>query len=742
MDSNETDEQHGRLGRLFAALVGTGAPDPGDAPEAPTVSEGGIRAAAETSRLDLESLSQSLAASSHPVRALRRFVADVRERAGDAGSGPAPSAFETYLAERLEEAGVERAEEGDPSLRVVRPRTSGLFYLRIEDERVSWASKLRVLRIEAALNGAALAERALPDPDAAALDELVRLEARCARSVIAQAPELAARREVPARGEWAVRQAISEVVESARLPHRLIARFRVNVAGGLTALELDAVPASAWPATAFVDGLGVVPATKEMRRRAASDYNLRVGIFLAAYALMVAPELDEVWVAAVEDGPAEHVCRYSARLTRALLEEVDLTGPVDPWVLMRAAGANLNERDRTLEPVRQGFSLEDERLCPPRRWDAVELSEAELGPRAARELGAKTRDGLGVDEDARRIHAADELVRSLGDSTAQNVRALLDLAEQDPDAPDVRDAALRCVRELVEGALEDDPLAIVGSFVHGDPLEQGVAAATTAFREQRLDDAERLALDALASADATLAADGDGVCRRAFESYADRVLYNRLIAPAGTACLPLSHAYPEAHLLVSACALARGDAQAALDHARHASTAAPLSTQVSLHLSHCLEASGDLAGATDELRRLLSFAHDGETIGAAYLRMAQLQWQAGNVVPAQACYQLACARVGTPVLVAGLAAIALIGHVGDASETSLDADQVRRALSSQGIPFAPTEEVGAVLMGASAASVDAELFGVARDVVRSLCSVLRDDVLFGVYRSLEGEPDR
>ena len=30
----------------------------------------------------------------------------------------------------------------------------------------------------------------------------------------------------------------------------------------------------------------------------------------------------------------------------------------------------------------------------------------------------------------------------------------------------------------------------------------------------------------------------------------------------------------------------------------------------------------------------------------------------------------------------------------------------------------------------------------ARDVLRSLCSILRDDALFGVLRSIEDEPDR
>ena len=169
---------------------------------------------------------------------------------------------------------------------------------------------------------------------------------------------------------------------------------------------------------------------------------------------------------------------------------------------------------------------------------------------------------------------------------------------------------------------------------------------------------------------------------------------------------------------------------------------APLSTQASLHLAQCLEAAGRAREAGDELRWLLSLAHDPESVGLGYLRMAQLQWQEGHVLAAQACYQLACARLGAPVLVAGLAVVALIGQVGGATEASLTAEQVERALRAEDIPLAPTEEVGTALMEASRAAVDAELFGVSRDVVRSLCSVLRDDVLFGVLRSLEDEPDR
>ena len=321
------------------------------------------------------------------------------------------------------------------------------------------------------------------------------------------------------------------------------------------------------------------------------------------------------------------------------------------------------------------------------------------------------------------------------------MRALLAAAEGAPE--DVREAALHCVGALIDGTLEDDPLAIAEALVNGDPLDQGVRRARESFYARDVETAEQRAREALSTPDGVGSyADGDGFAWRSFGTYADRVLYNRLVAPPGETCRLAPDAYLEGHLIVSACALARGDTGEALAHARLACEVAPLSSQASLHLAQCLEAAGEPRGAADELRRLLSLAHDPEAIGLGYLRMAQLQWQEGHVLAAQACYQLACSRLGAPVLVAGLAVVALIGHVGGASDATLTPEQVERALRAEDIPLAPTEEVGTVLMEASRAAVDTELFGVGRDVVRSLCSVLRDDILFGVYRSLEDEPDR
>ena len=207
-----------------------------------------------------------------------------------------------------------------------------------------------MLQIESALNAVLLASHALTSPNDAPLDAIVRAEQRVASSVAGQAREVAARLEGPVRGEWDVRYALAYGIEAFRLPHRLTARFRVNARAGLAAFELDLVPPEAWPRSAFVDGLGVVPATEQMRRRASGTYNARLAALVAGYALDAAPELGEVWVAGVIDTARDHVCLYSARMTRAALEAVDLGGAFDPSRCCAPAGRPSSSTRRAASP--------------------------------------------------------------------------------------------------------------------------------------------------------------------------------------------------------------------------------------------------------------------------------------------------------------------------------------------------------------------------------------------------------
>lgn len=728
----------GRLGRLFAALVNTD--NETGAADAP----GGD---GNTSVLDIEQLSDSLVVSPDPMALLAGFVVDVRARMDaaslpDAGDALPPSAFEAHLAARLVEAGLLETDVELPSLHVVRPRASGLFYLRVDDAETTHLARLRVLRIESALNAALLASLVVSDANDATVEELVRAEQRVARSITSQAREVAARADAPATGEWGVRRALSLGIESMRLPHRLTARFRANVALGVAAFEVDLVRPSVWPESAYVDGLGVVPATTEMRRRAATDYNARLAVLLAGFALAACPELREVWVAGVVDGPSSHSCLYSARLGRELVEGLDLDDVRDPLAVLRSAGAAISERDRTLAPVSQGFSLDDETLCPAWRHDPVELSDRELRDDRAAALGCRLVSGLGVDEAAGRRAVAREAVRELSGSTEANVRAVL-AAARASGRPDVLEAATRCVTSLIDGSLDDDPLAIEEALIAGDDLTLACARARERLAARDVEAAGRLAEDALLPVDGLGTYDGaDGTRWLAFGSYTERALYNRLVAAPGERAALVPAAYPEAHTIAAVCELARGRVDDALRHARRASELAPLSPQASLNLSQCLEAAGDADAAEQELSRLLSLAHDAESLGIGYLQMAQLQWQRGRVLAAQACYQRATRHLGAPALVAGLAVVALIGQVGSSAGSQLSPEKADAVLLAAGIPLAPTEAVTTALLEAARAATDAELFGVARDLVRSLVSLSRDDVTYGVLRSLEDEPDR
>ena len=741
--SDETSGR-GRLGRLFAALVSVDddpLPNVGeDSPDGASAPDG------NTTVLDIEGLSRSLAASPDPMALLSGLVVDVRGRIGADASGDSPvlppSPLEVHLATRLVEAGLLETDVELPSLHVVRPRTSDLFYLRLDESQVSYLALVRVICIEAALNSVLLASRVLPSPDDATLEEIVRAEQRVARSVTAQVADVASHADAPAVGEWDVRRALALGVESFRLPYRLTARFRVNVARGTAAFELDLVPPDAWAATCYVDGLGIVPATREMRRRAATDYNARLAVLAAGYAFAVAPQVSEVWIAGVVDTSSDHACYYSGTLRRSGLAEVDLTGSFDALAVLRAAGFALEEDDRTLSPVRQTFSLDDERLCPPERYDPPELSERTLGGAAASALGCARVDGLSANERAHRQRVASELVRELGDSTEKNVRMLLSAAREDGHE-DVLDAARRCASMLVEGTLPDDPLAIEEALVEGTDLARACSRARDALVSRDLDAAGRAVTEALLPVDGLGTYDDtDTVSWRSFGSYTDRALYNRLLARPGEECRLAPAPYLEAHMIAAAADIARGRVETAVAHARRAAEVAPLSSQASANLAQCLEAAGDTEAAEEELRRLLSLAHDPEGLGIGYLGMAQLQWQHGHVLAAQACYQRATRHLGAPALMAGLAVVALIGHVGLSAGSSLEGDQADSVLRAAGIPLAPTEEVGTALLEAARAATNAGVFTVARDLMRELCALSRDDVHFGMLRSIEDEPDR
>lgn len=713
----ENNDERSQLGRLFAAFVD----------EAAETAE-----ASAAAGFDVDKFGRELACAEDPFAFLASFA--VQARADECAC-----ALELRLAERLDEAGIFAEDVDMPEAHVVRPKTSGLFYVRVDEPELPYLAKLRIIGIEAALNAALLCQAILDEPAAASREDVIKAEQRISRSVAAQgSAPLAELEGEPELGEWHDRHAIAAGIECLRLPYRLQARFRVNAAEHVAAVECELIPPRLMPQDAYMDGLGVVQTTSAMRRRAATDYNLRIVVLVAAYVLTCASDIDRVYVAGTRDTASSHACYVSACIEREDIEGLDLAA-LEPVSLLRFLCAALDEREGELSPVAQGFSLDEALFCPKERFVRPELCDRKLRPGAAAALGCRRCGGLSIDARAGLREAGRIAASRMGDSTAQNVKMLLSLADELGDES-IREPAKKVSSALIAGDLdENDPEAVSEAFIGADELFEALGRAQKLFFKGDAAGCAGMLADALAPIEAEgRYRDGGGVVWRVFDGYADRAVYNRLFAPDEKEVRLAPRAYFDALSLLSTSDLLLGRPEAARDLARQAARMAPLSTQAALNYSHCLEETGDLQGAIEECSRLLECADDPQTIGFAYIHMAGLQYKSGHMQASQACYQLARKVLPGQLIDAAQQIAALLG--AKPSE-SLSTDRALAIARAHRIPIAPSDEVAEVLYEAAAAACDENLFRVARELVYLLVALTRDDIYHGVLRSLEDEPD-
>lgn len=713
-----------------------------------------LEPAPSVSTLNFSTLSDALLTATDPIAELKRFVGDIRTREAEHdGVRPTPCELERYAARMLEEAGLFSSEVELPPLVMVRPPLSHMVYLRTAETSIPYLAKLRIIRLEAALNAIRFATASLAA--SASMQEAYLLNQGLARSIVAQAAPLDEPLDPTEagdwpEGEWTVRYGISRAIESLQLPYRLQVRYRVNVADGNVALEFDLTPAEVFPASCHVDGLGIVPSTGDMRQRAAADYALRVALLLAASAFRCSEGIRHVWVAGILETATRRTCYLSVDFDRWRFARIDLTNVGDLAETYRSFAPVLRYEDGWLRPVRQGFHLEEERFCPVRRYLPVSLSSRRLKGHVAQSLGTDHVSGLAIEEGDGRTLVANAIMMRLAPesdvrATEKNVRTVMQLAGDDPD-PSVRTAAERVVLGLIEGTLEPSPFSIGEEFIRGDALTRANDRAKELLMGKRPDEAHAKVAPVLACIDqGEIYRDTAHVAYRYFNSYVERALYNRLQEEAGDSrtIMLVPDAYYEAHLLVSMTALMTGSKDEALAHAQRMVELAPLDPRARLHTAKCLEVLERDEEAIEQLRELLERAHDPQSLGVAYYRMAFFQWKQGNLAAAQACYQYAMRFLpqAVPMLAMELSVMYLQNPDALSQEESSD-EQLAEALEAQGIPLAPTEQTTELFYDCARASFDAEIFPVARTFAQIMRAFGSDDVITGVIRSLEDEPDR
>ena len=713
----------------------------------------------------------SLIFSDDPVEFLKKTVVSIHQRKGkdyaletkhdepQVDPDNAPSPFELFLAHLLEEAGLfEETKPGEGVENVVIPHHSGLYYLRPTSQTLGYGSFLRVLRIEAALNTLHLAHEYLQDRQAQDEEELYRIAQRITSSICAQVPDVDMadwsylampwqRPYGPAEnGEWTVREALSNAIESLKTPYRLEAKFRTNVDGGDVAIEFRVTDARVFPKSLYVDGIGIVPSTRHMRRREASRYAARMGLLLANHAFRASNRIRRVWISAVHQTSTQYACWYSVCLDRRPFSHVHMSSIVDPITTLRALGANIQDDAGILTPVDACFYLEDERFCPKFRHDIWTLSERELPAADAPSLGTKRVSGLVIHEELGRMLAAQDALTEIDSAhatTLSSVRAIMDAAEKTSDISVWR-AAERVAGELVEGSIAaDDVNAIQNAMQSSGTLEHALERLHTFMSNGDLPEAVNYLRKAIVTSERECAyEDTPSVTYRSFSSFTERVLYNREHADDKRSVVLVPDSYLVAQMTLSSLLMACGKqfAQEAIEHARTAVRLAPYTFAARLLYVTSLEQAGDLEQAAEELKDMLERGYEPRGIGLGYYRMASLQYKLDNREACQACYQRAAMVLPDLVPLIMTECQALVQQ-GMEFDEEMNLGKIDRTLASYDIPVAPTEDMAFALYDSATASVDAEVFPVAHDLMNAITSLTGDDVMRGIRNSLENEPD-
>lgn len=694
------------------------------------------------STLDLTALSRRIVGVMDPIAELKLFVGDIRTREAEGTDMPSP--FEQYAARLLVEAGLFKSDVKLPHLRIVRPPASHMFYLRIHDRKLPYLAKIRVLSLEAALNALRFSDTYFDDPDARSVEEHYQLLQKLTHSIASQTPSLG--EHIPLSEddspdtEWAVRMGISTAIESFQLPHRLAATWRVNVNDGNVAIQMELPPEATFPATRYVEDLGLVATSREMRRKAASDYSLKLALLVANAAFRCSELIKHVWVAGTVQSATRTACYLSVDFDRWRFSKLDLSDLGDLSVVYHSFAPAMRYEDGILRPVEQTFALDERRFCPPRRYEAVGLSTRKIKHPYSDELGCDRVSSLSINEACNREYLAADILSRLSDSTEQNVHLIMELAGDDPD-PSVRSAAERTVTKLIEGSISDDAESVGREFLDGDALSRAVERASELLRAKNPSAAEAqlaLVLDPLETAG--IYADTPHVEYRFFPNYVDRALYNRLFTLDGRLPLLVPRNYYTAHFLLSVSQLMQGKAEDALKSARRLVELSPLDARSYAHLTRCLELCGRDEEAERTLVHLLEIAHDPEGLGIAYYRMAFFQWKDGHTLAAQACYQFALRFMPAyaPIIAMELGTLAL--QSPGSMHEELTEDEAEQVLRDADIPVAPTDEMSEAFLACARASLDAEIFPVARNFAWILGAFSGDDIIAGVLRSIEDSP--
>ncbi|MBT1172883.1 tetratricopeptide repeat protein [Bifidobacterium sp. MA2] len=397
-----------------------------------------------------------------------------------------------------------------------------------------------------------------------------------------------------------------------------------------------------------------------------------------------------------------------------------LDHPMDTY---RMFDAVMDVDGGALKPVSAGFDLRDPRFAPAGAQEEPEMSDRVFTGAAARVLGTTRASGLSIQRVDLMQHADADFHRLASDDSMPSVakaQEAMRIVEMIGD-PELTEQAPLVTSALIDG--RDTPSVALRM---ADDLDKERLKARDLLFNGQVDQAFETAEAAIGRIDA-LYAKGDGVPRY-FNSYAERVIYNRLFATSGerTVLIPDNLFY--AHMELSDVLAQVKGASHSLKHLNAMVAYAPAYPLTHLKLAVQLARNEDWDSARAACLNALNVALDRDDAAFAYYRLAYDEWMQDHFDVAAAAYILSdhIAPGQIPALEGELQE--LVARADSqcirVPENVADASAV---LAAHDLPVWPNTEVARIVRDAARLTVDEGLFVPARTLSVAAARMVDDD---------------
>lgn len=390
------------------------------------------------------------------------------------------------------------------------------------------------------------------------------------------------------------------------------------------------------------------------------------------------------------------------------LREDALRHPADTYRLFGAV-MDIDERGG-LAPISAEFDLRDARFSPTGSQEEPELSDKVFPATVAGILGTDNAEGLSIQRADLLQRCVDEFHRLAADGTlasvskAQHAMHVIDRVAD----PELSELSSRVTSALIDGTDTPD-----FTFQLADELDRERTRARDLLFSGQDDQAVTVAEAAIERVESAYA-DNPGVPRY-FNSYAERVVYNRLFATDGerTVLIPdnLFYAHTELADLLSQL---KG-AKAALPHLNAMVAYAPAYPFSHMKLAVQLARNEDWDSARAACLNALRVALDRDDAAFAYYRLAYAEWMRDRFDIAAAAYimseHIAPGQIGA---LDGELRELLARAESQCIAVPTDVESAAGVLRMHDLPVWPHTQVAAIVRDAARVCVDEGMFVPAR----------------------------